>query len=485
MAASLKHKAVRGVTWSFIDNSANQGITFLVGLVLARLLSPEEYGIIGIVVIFIAVFDCIVDSGFSNALIRKNNADKLDYNTTFIFNLILSILLYIVLYVSSPAIANFFSQPILISVMRVMGVVVVINAIALIQRTILIKQVDFKTQTKISLIASLSSGGIGIGMAVGGLGVWSLVGQQISRQFLNSFFLCVYTRWRPQFLFSFYRFRMLFNFGWKLLISGLIDTIWKEIYQVIIGKWYSTDILGQYTQANQFNKIFSSNLTFVVQRVSYPVLSEIQNDQKQLKLAYKKIIKMTMFVTFTCILGLAASAKSMILVLVGEQWLPCVPFLQIICFSGMMYPLHALNLNMLKVKGRSDVFLILEIIKKLIAIGPLLLGIFVGIYWMLWGSVIIGFFAYYLNGYYSGKDVNYGISEQVKDIFPSFMIALIMALFVYLMSYLRISPFVLFPLQIITGVLLVIVLSELLKRDEYLEIKMILLNVLDRIKYGK
>lgn len=478
---SLKNKTVKGASWSFIDSIAGQGITFLVGLVLARLLTPEEYGLIGIIIIFIAVFNSIVDSGFSNALIRKNDAKDIDYNTVFISNLVLSVVLFGVLYISAPAISNFFNQPQLIPLLRVMGSIVIINAFAIIQRTILVKKVDFKTQTKVSLISSITSGVVGIGMAVGGLGVWSLVGQQISRQFLNSAFLWIYSRWYPKLQFSIQSFKELFTFGWKLLVSSLIDTVWREIYQVIIGKCYSPVALGQYTRAQQFASICSSNLTTVVQRVSFPVLSSVQDDKERLKNGYKRIIKVAMLVTFVLMLGLAAVAKPLVLSLIGEQWLPCVPFLQIICLQMMLYPLHSLNLNMLQVQGRSDLFLKLEIIKKIIAIGPLLLGIFVNIYWMLGGSVVTGCIAYYLNAYYSGPFLNYSIKEQVKDILPSFGVAVAMAVPVYAMSFIPLNPFILLPLQIVVGAVITLVICEATKLPEYIELKGIAMPVINKV----
>lgn len=478
---SLKHKTVKGASWSFIDSIAGQGITFLVGLVLARLLTPEEYGIIGIITIFIAVFNSIVDSGFSNALIRKNDAKDIDYNTVFITNLVLSVVLFGILYVSAPAISRFFSQPQLIPLLRVMGIIVIINAFAIIQRTILVKKVDFKTQTKVSLISSISSGVVGIGMALNGLGVWSLVGQQISRQFLNSAFLWFYSKWYPKLQFSIQSFKELFSFGWKLLASSLIDTVWREIYQVVIGKYYTPVALGHYTRAQQFASICSSNLNSVVLRVSFPVLSSVQDDKERLKNGYKRIIKVSMLITFTLMLGLTAVAKPLVLALIGEQWLPCVPFLQIICLQMMLYPLHSLNLNMLQVQGRSDLFLKLEIIKKIIAVGPILLGIFVDIYWMLGGSVVTGFIAYYLNAYYSGPFLNYSIKEQVKDILPSFGLALAMAIPVFVMSFIPMNSFILLPLQILAGVIITISICEMTKLPEYLEIKGIVMPVINKI----
>ena len=478
---SLRDKTVKGASWSFIDSISSQGVTFLVSLVLARLLTPDEYGLIGIISIFIAVFNSIVDSGFSNALIRKNDARDIDYNTVFLTNLIISILLFFVLFLSAPAISHFFNQPQLIPLLRVMGAIVIINAFAIIQRTILVKKVDFKTQTKVSLISSITSGVIGIGMAVSGCGVWSLVGQHISRQFLNSAFLWIFSKWYPKLQFSFKSFKELFSFGWKLLVSGLIDTVWREIYQVVIGKCYSPATLGQYTRAQQFANICSSNLNSVVQRVSYPVLSSMQEDKERLKGGYKRIIKVTMLVTFTLMLGMSAVAKPMILTLVGEQWLPCVTFLQIICFQMMLYPLHSLNLNMLQVQGRSDLFLKLEIIKKFIGIGPLLLGIFVNIYWMLGGSVVTGFIAYYLNAYYSGPLLNYSIKEQIKDILPSFGVAVAMAVPVYAMSFIPLNPFIMLLLQIVVGAIITISICEMTKLPEYLELKGIAMPVINKV----
>ena len=477
---SLRKKTVKGSFWSLADNVLGSGITFLVGLVLARLLTPHEYGLIGIISIFIAVFNSIVDSGFSSALIRKKDAKEIDYNTVFLFNLVLSVLLFALLFIGAPFIGSFFNEPQLIALSRVMGFIVIINAFAIIQRTQFVKRVDFKTQTKVSFIASITSGVVGIGMALGGLGVWALVGQQLSRQSLNTVFLWIYGHWTPRFQFSTASFHELFGFGWKLLVSGLIDTTWREIYQVVIGKCYSSATLGLYTRAQQFVTISSSNLTGVVSRVTYPVLSSIQDDKIRLKDAYRRIIRITMLTSFVLVLGMGAVAKPMVLVLIGEQWLPCVPILQIICFSYMMYPLHALNLNMLQVQGRSDLFLKLEIYKKIIAVGPILLGIFFNIYWMLIGSVFTGFFAYYLNAYYSGPFLNYSIWQQVKDIFPSFGVAITMAIIVYSLSFLPWSPFVLLPFQIVVGAIITITLCHLLQLEEYIELKNIVFAYINK-----
>lgn len=461
---------------------SNQGITFLVSLVLARLLSPDEYGLIGIITIFISVFNIFIISGFNAALIRKKNANDRDFNTVFWFNMAVSVVLFGVLWLIAPSIADFFERVELTALIRTMGVLLLINAFALIQTTILTKQIDFKKQTKVSLIASISSGTIGIGMALCGLGVWSLVGQQISRQGFNSLFLWIWSKWRPRLEFSTTSFKELWGFGWKLLVSGLLNTIWGEMYQVIVGKFYAPATLGQYARAQQFAGIFSSNLTTIVQRVSYPVLSSIQDDRERLKEAYRKVIKSTMLVTFICMLMLAAIAKPMVLVLIGEKWLPCVVFLQLICFSMMLYPLHALNLNMLEVQGRSDLFLKLEIIKKVIAVGPISLGIFYSIYAMVIASVFVGFISYYLNAYYSGPFLHYGIRHQIRDIQPSFFVAAGIALPVYLLSFLPFSPFLLLPLQLFVGAVLAVVFCETTKLPEYLEIREIILKVIRKFR---
>ena len=453
------------------------------GLILARLLTPSEYGIMAILTIFIAVSNSIVDSGFSNALIRKTDARRVDYNTVFLFNLVVSGLLYVVLFFAAPAISVFFKEPLLVEVMRVIGWVLVINALGIIPRTLFVKDVNFKTQTKVSLIASISSGVLGIGMAFCGMGVWSLVGQQLSRQLLNTLFLWIYCTWRPIWEFSVQSFRELFGFGSKLLLSGLLDTVFKEIYSLVIGRCYTSAQLGQYTRASQFNQIFSSNLTSVIQRVSYPVLSSIQDESERLREAYRKVIKSTMLISFACMLGLAAVAKPLLILLIGEKWLPAVGFLQIICFSGMLYPLHAINLNILQVKGRSDLFLKLEIVKKIIAVGPLILGVLFSIEYMLWGSVCTSFIAYFLNSYYSSNLMNYPTKEQIKDILPTFLVSFATAAAMWSLTLLSLSNWLLLPLQCLLGIILAVLIYERLHLPEYVEVKQLALSLLRRKKF--
>lgn len=476
MQGSLKGKTIHGVIWSLIDNVSSSGVIFFVGIILARLLTPEEYGVMAMVSIFIAISNSIIDSGFSSALIRKVKVKPIEYNTVFYFNLLISLLLYICLFFISPFIALFFREPILCEVMRVIGLILIINALSIIPYTIFVREINFKTQTIISLIASVGSGVIGVWMAFSGQGVWSLVGQQLGRQCLNTLFLWFFCHWKPTVSFSMTAFKEMFGFGSKLLLSGLLDTIYKDIYYIVIGRCFSSSILGQYTRAKQFSMVFSTNLTTVVQRVSFPVLSSIQDDSIRLREAYRKVIKSTMLVSFACMLGLAAIAKPLLILLISDKWLPAVYFLQIVCFSNMLYPLHAINLNILKVKGRSDVFLKLEVIKKVLAIFPILVGMYLGIEMMLWGSVIISVISYFLNAYYSASLINYSVYEQLKDIFPSFIVSLGVGFLMWSISLLSISYYLMLIIQLSTGFILAYLIYNWLRLDEFLEIKSIANN---------
>lgn len=431
---TLKQKTITGTIWSFIDSFANQGIQFIVGILLARILSPREFGLIGMLAIFIALSQSFVDSGFTHALIRKRDCTQTDYSTVFYFNLVVGIILYLILFFFAGSISVFFNEPQLELLLQVLGIGLILNAFGMIQRTILTKNINFKFQTRVSVIASTLSGIIALTMAYNGSGVWSLVALTLSRFGFSSILLWMWTKWKPSLIFSTRSFKELFSFGNKLLLSGLIDTAYRNIYYLIIGKYFSTAELGYYTRADQFQALPSQQLTGVFGRVSYPILSAIQNDVKKLRTAYKQIIKSTMLITFVFMLGMAAIAKPMILTLIGEQWLPSVIYLQMLCFVGMFYPLHALNLNMLKVQGRSDLFLRLEIIKKILAIPVIIIGIIYGIKIMILGMLINTIIAYYLNSFWSGKLIGYSSFEQVKDIFPSFLLAFTVAAIVYIIG---------------------------------------------------
>lgn len=483
--SSLKDKTVRGVGWSALDSLLGQGITFIVGLVLARILSPSEYGLIGITYIFITVFNAIIDSGFSQAVIRKKDASNEDYNTMFITNMVLSVFMFLILFFCAPAIARFFARPELVNLTRVMGVVLIINALSITQNTVLTKRIDFKTKTKASLISAILSGVVGIGMALMGYGVWALVGQQITKQLTNTICLWVFNKWWPNFRFSHQSFRYMWGFGWKMLASSLLDTVWKELYQVVVGKFYSPATLGQYSRSKEYASIFSTNINSIVGRVSFPVLAEIQDDKTRLVAAYRRIIKTTMFVTAVCMISLGAVAEPLIYCLIGPQWHQAATFLPLICISTSLYPLHAINLNMLKVQGRSDLFLGLEIIKKIISIGPICLGIFVDIYWMIAGSVVTGIISIFLNSHYSGKLLGYSSWMQLKDIAPSYGLAFLIAFSVFFLKYLPISYWVVLPLQIAIGVVVFFLVCKLAKMQEYEEVKGMVMPMLNKLKIRK
>ncbi len=457
-----------GFIWSFIDSFAGQGVQFIIGLVLARFLHPSDFGLIGMLTIFIAISQSFVDSGFASALIRKQHCTMADYSTVFYFNLAVACLVFGLLYVSAPEIALFLSEPKLIGLLRVLSLGLILNAGGLIQRTILTKQVEFKVQTQLSLVASLISGIVAIAMAYFGYGVWSLVALTLLRYGISTILIWLKSSWRPEWLFSLKSFKELFGFGGKLLLSGLIDTTYRNVYYVIIGKYFSATELGYYTKADEFKKLPSENVNSVIGRVSYPLLANLQDNPERLRIGYIKMLKTTMFLSFLLMLGLAAISRNLLLVLLGEDWLNSVPYLQLLCFVGMLYPLHALNLNMLQVQGRSDLFLKLELIKKIMAFPIIALGIWKGIEIMIIGMFFNSFVAFFLNTYWSGRKMNYGWKEQLRDIYPSLLFAIAVALPTYLVSiHLFNSPGLNLTLQLTTALSLVIIFGELKLSHEY------------------
>lgn len=475
---SLKDKTVKGTFWSAADSFLAQGVAFIVGIVLARLLSPEEYGLIGIVTIFTSVMLGVVDCGFSNALIRKKDVTNEDYNTLFIFNMGVSIVLFVILFVCAPWISHFFERPQLVELVRVMGLILILQALSIVQNTILTKRIDFKTKTKASVISAVISGVIGIGMAFAGFGVWSLVAQQLFRQLFYTILLWIFNKWWPKPILSIESINYMWGFGWKLLVSGLLDNVWKELYQVVVGKFYSPSSLGQYTRSRQYAQFFSSNLTSIVQRVTYPILSEVQDDKERMVNGYRRIIKTTMFATSVLMLSLGAVADPLIYCLIGPQWHQAATFLPLICLSMSLYPLHAINLNMLQVQGRTDIFLYLEIIKKLLAIFPICLGILISIYWMLIGSIIMGIICFFLNSYYTGRRLGYNSWMQLKDIAPSYGVAMMVAVSVYFFKFMPIDNWIILPIQICTGAIVFFVVCRISGLEEYVQIKELVITLI-------
>jgi teichuronic acid exporter len=481
--ASLKDKTIDGFKWSLIDTFAKQGAQFIFGIILARLLNPIDFGLIGIIIIFIAISDVFIYSGFSQALIRKNNCSQSDYSTVFYFNLIVGVLFYFVLFFSAGSIVSFFKEPKLFYLIRVFGIILIINCIGIIQRTILIKRINFKLLAKISIISTIISGALGVWMAYNGWGVWSLVWKAISQSLVTTLFLWLWTRWRPVFIISISSFRELFDFGYKLLLSGILNTAFRKIYHLIIAKNFSTVELGYYTRADEFKNIPSLHLYGVIGRVAYPALASIQNDNKKLKAGYKKLLRLTMLISFVLMIGLAAVSRPMILTLIGEKWLPSVIYLQILCFVGMLYPLHGFNLDILLIKGRSDLFLRLEIIKNLLIAPTIIIGVYYGIKIMLMLMVVNSCIAFVLNSYWSGKIINYPTTEQIADILPSFIVAVLMGGVVYpLGNFLPFSPMSILIIQIITGALIATCTAYVLCLNTFLELKAIFLQFFIKLK---
>lgn len=485
MSSSLKDATVRGVGWSAADAFLGHGVTFLVGLVLARLLTPDEYGLIGIVTIFTYILLGFVDCGFSNSLIRKQSTSDEDFNTMFIVNFGISLLMYALLFAVAPYIALFFERPQLVSLVRVTGLLLIIQALSIVQDTILKKKIDFKTKTKASVIAAVTSGAIGIGMAFAGFSVWSLVGQQITRQLVYTVCLWAFNKWRPKLKFSTESLRYMWGFGWKLMLSGLLERVWAQLYQAVVGKFYNPATLGQYTRSKEYASIFSNNLTSIVQKVTYPVLSQIQDEKERMVSDYRRIIKTTMFVTAVIMISMGAVAEPLIYCLIGPQWHQAATFLPLICISMSLYPLHAINLNMLQVQGRTDIYLYVEIAKKIISIIPILLGIFVDIYWMLIGSIITGIINFFLNSYYTGKKLGYSSWTQLKDVAPSYAIAILIALCVYFFKYLPVSNWIILPIQIVVGAMVFFAVCERTKLEEYVEVKEIAKQYFSKLKRSK
>lgn len=478
---SLKDKTVKGTFWSATDAFLGQGVSFIVGIVLARLLSPEVYGLLGIVTIFTTVLLGIVDSGFSSSLIRKQKVTDEDYCTLFFFNLAVSLMMYGLLFIAAPFIARFFERPQLLSLVRVMGLLLILQALSIVQMTKLSRDIDFKTKTKASLISSVISGVVGVVMAFSGFGVWSLVGQQLTRQLFYSGCLWVFNQWWPRFKFSRESLKYMWGFGWKILLSGLLHNLWGELKKVVVSKYYSPAMLGQYSKAGEYAKIFSSNFTSIIQRVTYPALAHLQEDKTHMMSAYRRVIKTTMFVTSVCMFSIGAVSEPLIYCLIGPKWHTAASFLPLICIYRSMYPLQAININMLQVQGRTDIMLFLEIIKKIILLAPLFVGAFVGIYWMLLCSILTSIIIFFLNSYYTGKDLGYSSWMQLKDVAPSYSVATIVALSVFFLKYLPFSNWIILPIQIVVGIVVFFIVCESFKLPEYFEVKEIALGFIRRL----
>lgn len=470
---SLKGKTVKGVLWSSIERFSVQGLQFVIMIIMARLLNPDDYGLIGMLSIFLAVSQSLIDSGFSQALIRKQDRTQTDNSTVFFFNIIVGIVLYLALFFMAPFIAEFYDMPILVSITRILGIGVFINSLAIVQRALLTIKIDFKTQAKASLVSTVISGISGITLAYSGIGVWAIVVQQLLNLSINTTLLWFMSGWKPSGVFSWISFKSLFSFGSKLLVSGLIDTVYKNLYLIVIGKKFAAADLGYYTRASQFADFPSSNLTGIIQRVTFPVLCNMQNDKEKLQQSYRKILRLSAYIIFPLMIGLAAVAHPFILLLLKEQWAFTIELLQILCFSMMWYPIHAINLNLLEVEGRSDLFLRLEIIKKCLGVCILCITIPLGIKMMCIGLVCSSLICLTINTYYTGKLIKVGFFKQMRDLLPILLYSLSMGIIVYFcISFIESNMLQLF-IGILVGALYYVGISIIFRSKEFLELKSI------------
>lgn len=443
MSHELKKKAVRGVLWSFIEQFSGQIIQFGISVIIARILSPSDYGLIGMIAFFMAISQVFIDGGFGSALIQKKDRDEKDLSTVFYINIGMSLICYLILFVFAPLISDFYNQQKLIPIIRIYSLTLIIGSLSSINNTLLIINVDFKTKSKISVPTSIASGIIGIGAACLGYGVWALIIQAISSSIITVILNFYFVRWHPQLIFSKKSFKTLFSYGSKLLISSIIASAYTNIYSLVIGKQFSPAILGYYSRASGFTTLISNNINSIVSRVSFPILSNIQDNDALLRDVYNKYIQMSSFIIFPCVLLLCGIAKPLVLILLTEKWIPTISILHIICFSYLWNGIIDVNLNLLKVKGRTDLVLKLEIVKKTIAISILLISIlFDNIYAICLGSVTYGFIALYLNTIYTKKLLSFGFFQQCKLFLPYFCIALMIMVMSLCISSYVLNPYI-------------------------------------------
>ena len=476
-----KGVAATGVAWSAIERFSTIGIQFVLNIVIARILSPSDYGALGMLAIFLSISQCLIDSGFTSALIQTNNRKEEDYGTVFLFNLAISVFVYLVLYVSAPAISRFYALDILTPVLRVVGLNLIISALSNVQKTIFTIRVDFKTQSFVSIPSAIISGGVGIVFAYRGFGVWALVAQTLSNSIVMTALFWLLSRDRFRIVFDMESFRRLGGFGVKLMLSGLLNTAYNNLYALFIGKKYSADSLGYYSRADQFAVFPATTLTDIISRVAYPLLCQKQNDKEDLSRVYTSFIKNACYIIFPLMIGLAVLAKPLVVFLLTDKWLPAATLLFILAMDGLWTPITRINLNLLQAVGRSDLFLRLEIIKKTISVGILLVTIRYGLVWVCLGRLFYGILALLINMYYTVDIINKSYVEQIKDWFPTFLAAVLMGVVVYAVTSFVPSPVLQLVVGVLSGVGLYWLLSGMFRLEarKYIvgQLKQFVLNV--------
>ncbi len=482
MRDKTSKKVLSNLIWKFAERSGAQIIQFIVSIVLARLLTPADYGLIGLITVFISIALVFAQSGLGQALVQKKDADNTDFSTVFYFSIIFSIALYGVLFLTAPLIAGFYEEPKLINVIRVLGLSVIIGAANSVQQAYVQKTMQFKRCFWATLSGILVSGIVGIAMAYKGYGVWALVGHHISNQLINIVILWFAVKWRPILYFSVEKMKELFGYGWKLLCSSLIDAVYQNIYSLIIGKFYSSADLGYYNRGKQFPMLIIQNINSSIDSVLFPVMSEAQEQKDRVKQITRRSIMTSTFFIFPAMAGLAAVSESLTRILLTDKWLPAVPFIQFCCFTYAFWPVHTANLQAIKAVGRSDIFLKLEIIKKIIGIVILIITIPMGLIPMMIGRCVSTITSSFINAFPNRKLLNYSYFEQMKDILPTFLLSIIMFGLVLCINMLKLNVYITMIIQIIIGIIIYVVGAKIFKLETFEYVLNIIKGFLNRKK---
>lgn len=479
---SLKNKARSGILWSVGEQFSVKFISLIISLILARILSPAEFGLIAMLSVFLAIGTSLMESGLTSSLIRTQGADQRDYSTVFFFNLMGSVVVYGILFVTAPLIADFYRQPLLAGIVRLYGLSIVISAFFSVQNTLLTKEMKFKIQTIIQIPSVLIGGCLGILLAYLGYGPWSIVWMNLLNICVSTVLHWYLSPWRPLFIFDRKRFQYHFRFGYKMTLSGMLDTLYKNIYTIIIGRFFAAAQLGFYSRAESLSQLPVGIISSSINKVTYPMFSMISDDDVRLKMVYKKLMQQVLFWNAPILILLALVAHPLIELLLTEKWLPSVPYFQILCLAGILYPLHAYNLNILKVKGRSAQFLKLEIIKKVLGVIGIICVIPFGIYGLLYYQFFFTIVAYYINSIYSGRLINYPIREQLYDISPILALAGVLGIGCYFTDIWYVSHFEITNLFRILGIAflyggLYLGLSNMVKLTAITDFKQLILKI--------
>lgn len=458
---------ISNLIWRFSERIGAQLVAFIVSILLARMLDPATYGTVALITVFTTIFQVFVDSGLGNALIQKKNADNIDFSTVFYTNIIFCTFLYIVLYVISPYIADFYGDVLITKYMRVLGLTILVSGVKNVQQAYVSRNMMFKRFFFSTLGGTIIAGIVGVIMAYAGFGVWALVAQQVINLTIDTMILWITVSWRPQLVFSFERLKGMFSFGWKLLVSSLLETIYNNVRQLLIGKIYSSSDLAQYNRGKQFPELIIRNINSSIDSVLLPAMSNEQDNVEKVKIMTRKSIKISVYTMAPLMMGLAFCGNSIVGLLLTDKWLPCVFFMQIFCITYMFYPIHTANLNAIKAMGRSDIFLRLEIEKKVVGIIALFSTMFISVKAMAYSLLFTSVASQIINSAPNKKLLNYGYIEQLKDILPSIILSIVMGIIIYPIQYIGLSYFITLLIQIPLGIIVYIVGSKFFCKDTF------------------